>query len=451
MDRSVSATAEKAPRIRDARPLILCLFFICSLPLLTPRLYGGDEVQYFAYLRSAWKDGDLQFSNEYKWLYDRSPAKLEPFRRAFMVQPTRTGHTRNDAPIGCAILWTPFFGAADLYARFTSYPADGYSFPYVLAICFASALYGFLGFLLQYLTIKRYFGAKPAFWAVVTLWFGAHAVFYMYVTPPMSHATSIFTTSLFLFSWLRFRDKDSLSRSVLLGLLGGVAAMVRWQDGLFVLLPLLDRKPLKLKVVTLCATLAAFVPQLWVWQILNGEINPYSTGNLNGKFFWYARYLIPVLFSSYHGLFIWTPVALLCITGFVFMIRRDPVLRLPVLVFVLELYLLACLDTWQGGAGFGLRYIISGTAVLTFGLAALYSRWHPRLTPAVSAFFVVWNLFMVIQASTGMIPRAGHFRISVMVRNQFTRVPAKLADVAYRYMFDRSSFYRQDNEQRHGP
>ena len=190
--------------------LALSLIFLISLVLLTPRLYSGDEIQYFSYLRSIWKDGDLNFANEYYWLYQQGPSKQQAFRRAFMDRKTPTGYARNDAPIGCAILWAPFFGAADLYVKATGKAsANGFSFPYILAVCFASAFYGFLGFILQYRISRDFFSTWVSFWAVLTLWFGAHAVFYMYVTPPMSHATSIFTTSLFLFVWYRLRDKDS--------------------------------------------------------------------------------------------------------------------------------------------------------------------------------------------------------------------------------------------------
>ena len=127
--------------------LALTLIFLISLVLLTPRLYSGDEIQYFSYLRSIWKDGDLNFANEYYWLYQQGPSKQQAFRRAFMDRKTPTGYARNDAPIGCAILWAPFFGAADLYVKATGKAsANGFSFPYILAVCFASAFYGFLGF-----------------------------------------------------------------------------------------------------------------------------------------------------------------------------------------------------------------------------------------------------------------------------------------------------------------
>ena len=305
---------------RDRGLAALCIIFLFSAVLITPRIYSGDEVQYFAFLRSAWKDGDLHFLNEYEWLVRRAPEKQQNFKHAFIDHPTATGYARNDAPIGCAVLWAPFFGLADAYVRLTGkFAPDGYSFPYILMICFGSTLYGFLGFALQYSMARRWFGARSSFWAVLTLWFGAHAVYYMYVTPPMSHATSIFTTSLFLYIWFRVREAGRLHGWLLLGLVGGLASIVRWQDAFFLLLPLLDRRPLRLKLAMLAAAFVIFVPQLWAWKILNGEFNPYSTGNLKGKFFWYGKYLVPVLLSSYHGLLVWTPVIGLCLVGFVFL------------------------------------------------------------------------------------------------------------------------------------
>ncbi|MCI0444654.1 hypothetical protein L0152_15785, partial [bacterium] len=71
--------------------------------------------------------------------------------------------------------------------------------------------------------------------------------------------------------------------------------------------------------------------------------------------------------------------------------------------------------------------------------------WQSKLVPAVSIFFIIWNLFMVIQVGTGMIPRDGHFKVSQMLRNQFVEVPRKLGDITYRFIFKRSSFYKNKN------
>ncbi len=427
--------------------LALTFIFVFSLAVLTPRLYSGDEIQYFSYLRSLWKDHDLRFTNEYNWVYSQSPVKQLAFKRAFIDRPNSTGYARNDAPIGCAILWAPFFGIADLYAKATPrFADDGFSFPYILAICFASAFYGFLGFALQYRILRDFFPTWTSFWAVLTLWFGAHAVFYMYVTPPMSHATSIFTTSLFIYVWYRLREKESAASWILIGIIGGLAALVRWQDALFMLIPILDRKPFRLKATSIAAAVIMFLPQLWVWWKLNGALNPYSTGNLKGKFFWEGKYLFDVLFSTYHGLLLWTPVIALCIIGFIYLVRTNKLFWLLIVVFLAQFYFVICIDTWQGGAGFGLRYLISCTAIFTFGLAAFYSHTSNRLVPIISIFFIVWNLFMVIQVSTGLLPRDAHFQISTMLRNQFIEVPKRLGDITYRFFFDRSSFYKGEKK-----
>ncbi len=442
-----SQSRETGFTITDRGFLTLVFIFILSLILLTPRIYSGDEIQYYAFLRSVWKDHDLNFINEYRHLYRQAPSKQLNFKKAFIDRLNSTGYARNDAPIGCAILWAPFFGLADLYVKLMPrYPADGFSFPYILAVCFASAFYGFLGFALQYRILRDLFSRWASFWAVLTLWFGAHAAYYMYVTPPMSHATSIFTTSLFVYTWYRLRERDSASAWFVIGIIGGLGSIVRSQDALFLLIPFLDRKQVRLKLVCAAAAFLMFIPQLWVWWTLNGELNPYSTGNLKGKLFWNGKYFLPVLFSTYHGLILWTPVITLCIIGLVYLVKIVKIFWLLVLVFLLQFYFIICTDTWQGGAGFGLRYLISCTVIFTFGLAALYSHWPTKLVPAVSIFFIIWNLFMVIQASTGMLPRDGRFQVSRMLRNQFVEVPRRLGEITYRFFFKRSSFY--DNEKK---
>jgi hypothetical protein len=51
----------------------------------------------------------------------------------------------------------------------------------------------------------------------------------------------------------------------------------------------------------------------------------------------------------------------------------------------------------------------------------------------------------VIQVATGMIPRDGHFKVSQMLHNQFVEVPRRLGDITYRFVFKRSSFYKNKN------
>src|SRR6476469_2781772 len=136
-------------------PRLLVLLFLVLLPAVTTRIYASDEVQYFAYLRSLWFDGDVSFENEYQHFYDKGIAASRGFHETFLERTTDTGRRINFGTIGCALLWAPFYGVGDLVARTTGAPADGFSRPYVAAIAYGSAVYGFLALVLSLLAARR--------------------------------------------------------------------------------------------------------------------------------------------------------------------------------------------------------------------------------------------------------------------------------------------------------
>ena len=128
--------------------------FVMSLPAVTPRLYAADEIEYFAYLRSVWFDGDLSFDNEYRYFYDRGIARAWNFDATFLEATTATGVRPNFAPVGSAILWAPIYLVVDLGVRIArglgvATEADGFSTPYIAAITYGSALYGSLRYYCQ--------------------------------------------------------------------------------------------------------------------------------------------------------------------------------------------------------------------------------------------------------------------------------------------------------------
>src|SRR6185295_19065349 len=132
---------------RGAR--LIVAIFLLLLPLSTPRIYATDEVQYFAYLRSLYFDGDIDFRNEYQHFADiglrnGDSAVFDALLRDNPRDPPlipETGLYRNVAPIGAALLWSPGFPLADLLVRVANplgahIQADGYSWPYISAVCF---------------------------------------------------------------------------------------------------------------------------------------------------------------------------------------------------------------------------------------------------------------------------------------------------------------------------
>ena len=129
------------------------LVFVASLPAVTTRIYSSDEIEYFSYLRSIWFDHDVSFENEYQYFYDRDVARAEGFHETFLERETEAGRRPNFGTIGSALLWSPFYAAADLSVRAGARPAATWPptasrRPYVAAVAYGSAFYGFLAVLL---------------------------------------------------------------------------------------------------------------------------------------------------------------------------------------------------------------------------------------------------------------------------------------------------------------
>lgn len=339
--------------------LLLIALFVLLLPLANPRVSATDEVQYYVYLRSLWFDGDLNFANDYQRFHELNP---NAGINGSLLQPNRiraaTGLYGNIAPVGSAIMWTPFFLLADGLVRLANLfganiPADGYSWPYIYAVCYASALYGLLGLLLSYRLARRYTSGFAATLASITIWLATPLVWYMFVQMPFAHATGLFLVALFITVWVEVWDRGHgiggrgqkeeerrkkaenrtqhhfavflhpssfiLQSSIghrqpvlwaILGLAGGLMVMVREQLGLMLLIPAVGAlaqywQMLRTGALRAAAALfgrhalflamfvLALTPQLAVYQVLNGVPRP--AGEVSGKFNLCSPHMIDTL------------------------------------------------------------------------------------------------------------------------------------------------------------
>jgi len=328
--------------LRDRGALAIIALFLLLLPISLPRIYATDEVQYYAYLRSIYFDGDLDFRNEYEHFAEIGERQNPPdsaIRNALLHPDAqnpnpRTGKLRNVAPIGSAIMWSPGFLLADLGVRIANglgaaIPADGYSRPYIWSVCLMSALYALGGLLLTYRLARHIAGAFAAALATITIWLATPLVMYSFILMPWSHATGFFLFALFLTLWLggtaqaerqpgssspRLLPADPAARSprswVLLGLVGGLMTLTREQLGLLLLLPAVEavahyvnyisnrrwdaaRALLARHVLFLGVFALTLAPQLVAYQVLNGR--PLPSPTVGGKLVWCSPHFIDTL------------------------------------------------------------------------------------------------------------------------------------------------------------
>jgi hypothetical protein len=459
--------------MRDARrpwlrrPAWLVLLFVVSLPAVTPRIYASDEVQYFSYLRSLWFDRDVSFENEYEHYYDAGITRNAGFHETFLERTTEAGRRINFATIGCAILWAPFYAVADVVARVTGFDADGYSRPYVAAVAYASALYGFLALMVALACAKRAGGAgsgldTEAPLAALAIWLGTPLLFYMYVAPPMSHATSAFTVALFVYAWIRVRERWAPGGLAVLGALAALMAMVREQDAFFAAGPALDlavwlaradasaRKRAAAGVAAGAAAFAVcYLPQAMAYIALNGHLGP--THLVARKMTWTAPHALEVIWSVEHGFFVWTPLAVPAVAALLWLPRAARTLPRPgvftagvLAMIAMQVYVAGSVESWTVAGAFGQRRFIAITPLLVLGMAAglaASGRWGHRAWVAAILLGAWWNLGLMAQFGAGLMNRQ-RLEPARLAHTTFVVLPREFPDLAWRYVFDRESFYR---------
>ena len=435
-----------------------------SLPAVTARLYSSDEVQYFSYLRSLWFDRDVSFENEYRYFYDRNIAQSGGFHETFLERETAVGRRVNYGTIGCAILWSPFYAVADVWTRATgAAEADGFSKPYVKAVAYGSAFYGFVAILLS-IRAARFIGhgrtrtdtdktkasglSEAAGLAGVAVWLGTPLLFYMYVAPPFSHACSAFGVALFVNIWLHVRERWSARGAFVLGLSAALLAMIREQDVFVALGPAVDFL-LTFRFGAAIAGIAGFavgyMPQLIAYNGLNGYPGPAE--HVARKMYWYAPHGLEVLFSPRHGFFFWTPLALLALVGLVLLLRGAETRRVAacaLLMVASQVYVAGSVASWTVAGAFGQRRFVCLTVLLVIGISAVLGavRKPARLGIAGAvAIAAWWNVALMFQFATGLMDRQ-RLEPGRNAYHAFVTIPLEAPSLAYRYLFDRASFYR---------
>ncbi len=434
----------------------LFFVFLFTLPFLHA-LVNGDGVGYYAYLRSPLIDHNFDFASDYQ-------DPVNDLEKIFLVDHfvdnpvTITGHLPNFYAVGPAMLWSPFLIPTHLAVLGLGHlgwqiAPDGHSWPYLAAFTGATALYGFVGLCLSFGLARRFVAEPWAFWATIGIWFGSSVPAFLYLLPAWSHTHSIFANSLFLWYWLRTRGSRTSGQWLKLGLLAGLTIDVYQLNGVFLTAVAYEAlsayaeiwsagasrlelmaKTLRLHGLFGLGALVALVPHFVTRQIVFGNplsVGPYAlrTWNWTSPVFW------QVLFSPDHGMFVFTPILVLAFAGLFCLLSLNRTLGTICLLITLFFYtLISCFPWWYGNVGFGNRFFISLTPILIVGLASLFA-WFTRFWGNVRAasfrlipltlLFVIWNLGLVYQWQTHLLPRYGSIDWPTLRFNQFRVVPAR--------------------------
>ncbi len=471
-------SASPAPRFRNSERLLL-LFFVLSLPFLNPWV-RGDGVGYYAFVRAPLIGHNLDFTRDYQHANSsfRDP-RVGEYGDPKPLFRTSTGHLDNHFTVGPAILWAPFLlltHAGVLLARAlgSSLPADGFSAPYRITMAFATALYGFLGLLLSFRLARQYVEERWAVLATFSIWWASSLPVYMYFNPSWSHAHSAFAVALFVWYWHETRSSRLLPQWCILALIAGLMLNVYYANAAVLILLAAEDFPKYLSAIhprpgasadnpslsKLLISHSSFalllvislLPTFFTRSVIYG--GPFESGYIPMRnWLWASPVFLSVLFSSNHGLLVWTPVLLFSVVGLFLSWRRAPRMGGPLLAAFLAFYVfIACYPDWAGISSYGNRFFVSLTSLFILGLAVFLDRFSQLIHSQRAAFtaaavplalLILWNAGLIFQWGTHLIPARGPISFVEVFHNQFFVVPRQLSANLQRYFFKRKDFMQQ--------
>lgn len=382
-----------------------CAFLLLGRLYKTDSAVGGDAVYYYSSLRSIVIDKDLDLTNEYEYFHNQISSFTG--NRKLPVLPTknpRTGRMPAKYPIGSAIFLIPPFLLTHTILILLHQVGvgiivtDGYNIIYQASAAIGSLIYAFFGLLFIYSLGKKIFEPKIAFLGTLAIWLATPLVYYMTMEPLSSHPISFFAVSAFIYLWYTTRKNPKIYHWLLLGIIGGLMSMVRYQDLLFLLIPILDSlKRYKENIVglflfSLSASLVIAI-QLSVNNYLYGS--PFSTGYGEAGFpYLTSPKILYTLFSSERGLLVWSPILSFALIGLYWFIKKSRLIgSLLVFSFLVQVYIVSSWTDPSQGDSFGNRILLNSNIILALGIMQFFkeTKGYQKLFLGIFALLILLN------------------------------------------------------------
>jgi tetratricopeptide (TPR) repeat protein len=370
---------------------------------------GGDDTGYYAFLRSTFIDGDLDFFDE------------RGYAHAEKINPT--GYVFNNWQMGQAILFLPFFlighALAHLYQSL-GYPVttDGYSAPYYISTAVASATYLFAGLIFIYRTLRMFTRKRVSMLVTLAIWLASPLIYFSFIRQRMAHTSEFFLVAVLIYIWIRFRQSRRPIYYAVIGTILGLLCMTRVINISFFALFAVDllwefrwdwkENPVRAlkKVLILAGALGGgflltMLPQIYCWYQLNGVPFPprhmkFAGEGLTGFSVGPLLQNIYTLFlDAKWGLLFSMPLAVLGVVGIFLKDEFSRDLRPGLLAYLAGIFGIILLYP-EDSASYGHRHLISALPVFALGLGTLIQRFAGNRSNKINIAPVIVCLIAVL-------------------------------------------------------
>jgi len=363
--------------------IIFCLIFLINNYFINEKVtIKSDGVGYYEYLPSIFIHHDFVrkdiVNQNNPHIYDR----FDPITLYVDVD----GHKVNKCPCGTAILEFPFFAWALITTHLEGNYNDGYQFPFQVAIFYAAIFYLFLSIFFLRKILELYNVKRPIIiFSQVIFVFATSLTNYVSYDPSYSHIYSLVTMTAFIYFIKSYFTRYNINHFILACLTFGLILLLR-QINIIILLfvPFLAGSFEKLKagIVNLfrhpgkllfgaSLVFGMFFIQCILWYLQSGHFLLYSYKG--EKFDFLHPRAFKVLFSYRKGLFIYTPVLFIALSGIFYLaLKRKFYLALSWLTFfLLVTYIFSSWWAWSYGSSYGMRVFIDYYTIFFIPLAIM--------------------------------------------------------------------------------
>jgi hypothetical protein len=369
---------------------------------------GWDVSGYYLYLPSLFIYKDLKqqkFGDSIIAKYHFTPS----FDQSFVHT---SGNRVNTYSAGMAVMYSPLFFAAHILAPVLGYPADGFSIPYQFAIQIGSLLIALIGIWFFRRLLLLFYDDKIVAAVLLLLVFGTNYLNYTAIDGSLTH-NWLFTIYVFiLLNTYHFYRSPQYKYAIRIGLLCGLAVLIRPSELICILIPLLwglehiSVSEIKerfaflnanLPKIIICALCIAAVGSIQIiyWKYVTNEFLVYSYRDKG--FSWFAPHLGNYMFSYRSGWITYTPIMLCSLIGIIPFLKAGKNKVAILVFFALNLYIVSAWDVWWYG-GTGGRAMIQSYPIILFPFASLLQylstkhvlKWIASPIIILLSYFNIW-------------------------------------------------------------
>ena len=381
------------------------VFVVCCCSLLFYQSIGKlsdtltwDAFGYYLYLPTKFiqSPSGIEYGGWLKNIY----AKYEPSSTMYLVYQSATGHWMIRYTMGVALMEAPFFFIAHGLSPFLGYGQDGLSAPYQFCIAYGMLIYAFAGLYFLRKILLWYFNERITAITFLIFFLGTNYLQLTVEGAALTHGLVFTIVAAMIWFTIKWHENPKFKYALLIGLLAGLATLIRPSEIVVILIPLawgvankktwvnkitLLRKNLFHIPVAVSTGLIVVIPQLIYWHNKTGHWFFNSYNNPGEGLDLYKPHLYNILFSFRKGWFIYTPVMLFALAGLITLYRQRKDLFFPITTYLaVSVWVVSSWTVWwYAGGSYSPRALLPVYAALSIPLG-----------------FTVMNLFYLSNKST---------------------------------------------------